>query len=416
MASTNSPAKPWALLAYTIADDKGGGNSLDAAAKDELKAICDACDFATVGVATQVDFKNIRGVFRAVLKEAPTREFEEVPAEDYPLWREVQNGLAQSRLELRKESSDLNSARGSVLQEFLEFGHEQCPAERHVVYFYGHSHGPMGLYFDKDAQQRAPKTSLRLNDLADSLKAPGRRAALVVFRDCYMSTLEAAYQLKDVAEFMIASQSEVPIAGIWPWQAFMDSLTPSATSVDQAKVFARALGRFLMEQPNRGKFTDAPMTLLDLNVANDIVKPLKDLVDVLEEVRQDPRRREACGRAAEESRVGTNKQADPGDPALIDVLTFCDKLNQLQPDPVAARAAELRDVVRRLMVAHYTQRQLSPHQGMALYYKPVTEHDKKVSCIYDEGFEEEDEKNYRKLALNEATGWDRIALKPLSAI
>jgi hypothetical protein len=192
MNSTYRNAKPWALLAYTIADDKGGGGALDAAVKDELKAICDACDFARVGVATQVDFKNIPGVFRAVLTEAPTREFEEIAADDYPLWREVQRKLSQSKLELSKEKSDLNSARGGVLQEFLQFGHDECRAERHVVYFYGHSHGPMGLYFDKDAQKRAPATSLRLNDLADSLKTPDCRAALVVFRDCYMSTLEAA--------------------------------------------------------------------------------------------------------------------------------------------------------------------------------------------------------------------------------
>jgi hypothetical protein len=35
------------------------------------------------------------------------------------------------------------------------------------------------------------------------------------------------------------------------------------------------------------------------------------------------------------------------------------------------------------------------------------------SCIYDEGFIEADAANYRQLALNVATGWDRIALNPL---
>src|SRR5262249_43650530 len=160
-----------------------------------------------------------------------------------PLWRQVRSRLVQSRLQLSKEATDLNSASGSVLQDFLQFGHAECPAQRHVVYFYGHSHGPMGLYFDKDARKRAPKTSLGLNDLASSLETPDCRSSLLVFRDCFMSTLEAAYQLRGVAEFMIASQSEVPIAGVWPWQAFMDALIPSASSEDQARVFARVLGR-----------------------------------------------------------------------------------------------------------------------------------------------------------------------------
>ena len=418
MNSTYSNAKPWALLAYTVADDKGSGNTLDTAAKLELKAICDACDFARVGVATQVDFKNIPGVFRAVLTEGSPREFEGVAADDYPLWRDVQSRLAQSRLELSKETSDLNSARGSVLEEFLQFGHEQCRAERHVVYFYGHSHGPMGLYFDKDARKRAPATSMRLNDLADSLKTPDCRAALLVFRDCFMSTLEAAYQLSGVAEFMIASQSEVPIAGVWPWQAFMDSLMPSATSADQAHAFARALGRFLNHPPNRGKFSDAPTTLLDLNAAGDIVAPLTALVAALENARGDSRRRAACARELEAARVGSNTASDPGDPALVDVQTLCDNLQRLKSDPaVVAAAKALGEVVRagnRLVLAHHAQRTPSPHRGVGLYYKPVTKKDQHKSVIYDEGFAADDEDNYKKLALNVATGWHRIALDPLS--
>jgi hypothetical protein len=419
MESTYSNAKPWALLAYTVANDRGSGDSLDAAAKEELKAICDACDFARVGVATQVDFKNIPGIFRAVLGESPTPDHQDVPADRYPLWREVQSQLMQSKLALSREATKLNSARGGVLQEFLQFGHEQCRAERHVIYFYGHSHGPMGLYFDKDAGKRAPATSMRLNDLADALHTPDCRAALLMFRDCFMSTLEAAYQLSGVAEFMMASQSEVPIAGVWPWQAFMDSLTPSATSEDQARAFATALGRFLRAQPNRGKFADAPMTLVNLNAAADIVAPLKTLVDAIEGARSDAPSSAAIAGAFESARVGTNTPADPGDPALVDVQTLCDNLQRLKSDPaVVAAAAALGDVVRvgnQLVVAHYAQRTPSPHHGVALYYKPVTKKDKATSYIYDEGFEKDDEDNYEKLALNVATGWHRVALNPLSA-
>ena len=56
--------KPWAVLAYTVADDKGTGDSLDAAAKEELKALCDGADFGRMSVAAQVDFKFTRGIFR----------------------------------------------------------------------------------------------------------------------------------------------------------------------------------------------------------------------------------------------------------------------------------------------------------------------------------------------------------------
>ena len=71
--------KPWAVLAYTVADDKSGGSELDAAAKRELKAICEAADFGQVNVAAQVDFKHTRGVWRGLLTEKP-RASEASPA------------------------------------------------------------------------------------------------------------------------------------------------------------------------------------------------------------------------------------------------------------------------------------------------------------------------------------------------
>ena len=61
MDSRPAERKPWAVLAYTVADDKGTGDSLDAAAKEELKSICNAADFGQMSVAAQVDFKHADG-------------------------------------------------------------------------------------------------------------------------------------------------------------------------------------------------------------------------------------------------------------------------------------------------------------------------------------------------------------------
>ena len=60
-----SARKPWTVLAYTVADDKSGGGSLDASAQQELKALCDAADFGRVSIAAQVDFVKPKGVFAA---------------------------------------------------------------------------------------------------------------------------------------------------------------------------------------------------------------------------------------------------------------------------------------------------------------------------------------------------------------
>jgi hypothetical protein len=408
-------AKPWAVLAYTVADDKSGGSALDAAAKIELKALCDAADFDQVNVAAQVDFKYTRGVYRGVLTEKP-RDFEEVSPEDHPLWRSIVGTLTRSRLRVLLEKTDLNAARADVLQDFLRFGQHDCPADRYVVTFYGHAYGPMGLFFDADAGQRAANT-LRLNDLASSIEAVDGKAAVVVFRDCFMNTLETAYQLRHAAEFLLASQSVVPIAGVWPWLGFMTALMPGAASADVGRALAVQLTHFLDDPANRGPFADVPYSLIDLGVADAIVDPLKALADALDAARLDPARSAACASALEGARVGyPDTPSTPGDPALLDVPTLCDKLQALDPDPVAAPARALGDVVRnRLVRWHHSQTQA--YQGISLYYQPVTPHDIEHSYIVsgDAGDAARDAVQYAQLALCEATGWHRIALKPLAS-
>jgi len=407
--------KPWAVLAYTVADDKGTGDSLDAAAKEELKALCDAADFGHMNVAAQVDFKHTRGVFRGVLTEPPpkTRGFESIPADSHPLWRSIKAKLDRAKLRVLKEAADLNASRAGVLSSFLRFGQRECPADRYVIFFYGHGYGPLGLFFDADADDARAMSTMELTTLSDSLETVAERAAVVVFRACQANTLESAYQLRDAGEFMLASQSIVPIAGIWPWGSFFTSLKPGATSGEVARALAQELASFLETPANRDPFADVPYSLIDLGAADAIAEPLKALADALDAARPDAARHTACAAALEAARVGfPNDHESPGDPALLDVPTMCENLGKLDGDPVAGPARALGEVVaRRLVVWHHSQK--GQHRGTGLYYQPVAPEQANRSHLYKESLAEGDAVNYRKLALSRATGWDRIALNPL---
>lgn len=411
--------KPWAVLAYTVADDRSGASALDAAAQRELKALCDGADFTRVSVAAQVDFKRPKGVFRGTLTERPakSRGFADVRAEDHPLWRRIIGAVDESRTVLRvqREEKDLSAARASVLSEFLRFGHEQIDAERYVVAFYGHAYGPYGLFCDRETGQREVDT-LRLNDLAGAFDPARRKAAVLVFRDCFMNTLEAAYQLRSTAEFMLATQALAPVEGVWPWQTFLQALDPEATSLDVGVSLATHLGAFLDDPKNRGAFADVPYALLDLDAAPAIVAPLRNLGTALEAARTDPARRRACARALESARLGSPEDGErPGDPALIDVPTMCEALGRIDGDPVAEVARDLGAVIGTRLVRweHSQQRR---YRGTSLYYKPVRPVDLRKSFLQaeDPDVAAADAAHYKTLALCQATGWDRVALEPLS--
>jgi hypothetical protein len=415
MDARSAGRKPWAVLAYTVADDKGGGDSLDSAAKEELRSLCNAADFGAMSVAAQVDFKHTRGVFRGVLTEAPpkTRGFESMPADAHPLWRSIKARLDRSKLRVLKETLDLNASRGHVLDSFLRFGQRECPADRYVVFFYGHGYGPLGLFFDAESDDASAKSTMTLASLSDSLRTVGERAALLVFRACQANTLETAYQLRDTGEFMLASQSIVPIAGIWPWTSFLGALKAGDRSGTVARALAGELASFLETAANRGPFADVPYSLVDLGAAAAVAEPLRALAAALEAARADARRRKACAAALEASRVGfPDDQSAPGDPALLDVTTMCEHLARLGRDPVAAPARALGEVVTRRLVAWHRSQQ-DRHRGIGLYYRPVKPEHATRSHLYDPRLAASDAGHYRQLALSVATGWDRIAHDPL---
>ena len=206
-----------------------------------------------------------------------------------------------------------------------------------------------------------------------------------MFRDCLANTLETAYQLRDAGEFMLASQSIVPIAGIWPWGTFLTSLMPGATSGDVAQAIARQLALFLETPANRDPFADVPV------LAHRSWRRRRDRGAVEGARRRarggaaDAARAAACAAALEAARVGfPDDHAAPGDPALLDVPTMCDNLAKLERDPVAAPGAGARRRRRTPAgeVAPFTE---GPAPRDGLYYRPVAAEHAERSHLYEEG-------------------------------
>ena len=321
---------------------------------------------------------------------------------------------ATTAVHLQRETRDLNAADADVLQTFLRFGQAECPADRYVVSFFGHAAGPMGVFSDTDPGDVFHDT-LRLPALVNAFKGCDNRAAVVVFRDCFMNCLEAIYQLRDSTEFIVATQALAPAVGTWPWKAFMASLTPEASAYEAGLGLTKALAAYLDDPAHRSGFDAVPYSLIDTSAAGQVATCLTAVVEALEAARQDPARARACAKALEASRVGSPESATvPGDPALLDVPTMCGRLAALKGDPVAAAAVALGRVVgSRLVRWHHSQTRA--HLGTSLFYKPVRPDDLHRSYLQaeDETVASDDAAHYRVLALSRATGWHRIALHPL---
>src|SRR5205814_2008769 len=108
------------------------------------------------------------------------------------------------------------------LRDFLVWGMQRYPARNTMVIIKKH-----GLGFAK-SEPMAPLSARDLDAaLAGAQEATGRKVAVVSFDSCAMQQMEVAYQIKEHADVMTASEENV-FAIAFPYAAFLRRLREHA--------------------------------------------------------------------------------------------------------------------------------------------------------------------------------------------
>lgn len=287
--------KPWTVLIYMVADDPQGGELLDQQAVREMDEITKATLVVNEGlaepdqinVALQVDFRSLPGVWRRVVGKNTF---------------------------VRPEGDAANPA---TLYGFFEWAADECPADHYLLIFWGHSRGQFGLFGDPDPFAYTAQT-LTLDELGVAIKAAkrslGRLVDIIAFKDCFMATLETAYELSGLASYLLASPTLVPIEG-WPYEQMFKALADKADKDEPLPKAARLLEalRVHYKEPNNIKpYPEVPYSLLSTRGAVTVVEHLARLVgkDKLSKVPGDGKEfAKLLGQGAVKS----------GDPALADL-------------------------------------------------------------------------------------------------
>ena len=263
--------KDWTVAIYMVADGPSGNRVLDQIAAEELLHIVRAANpqlLDKIHVAVQADLSDQNGVMRIALG----RELEIIPEQ--------------------------NAAASSTLEEFLGWVVEQCPSKHFLVLFWGHSSGPVGLF--GDGLKSAPLQRLTLPKVARELKRfaelpdgnttlrryakalsaceenYGQAIDLVMFKDCWMSTLETAVELKGAAQFMIGSQGRVPQVG-WPYEDIFKHLAGRDDVRTVAKQLVDDLNVFYSAARNRAGKDEVPISSVNLGSVGAIADALDTL-------------------------------------------------------------------------------------------------------------------------------------------
>jgi hypothetical protein len=316
------PTKPWTVMIYMIADDPAGGALLDQQANRELDQIIHATlstNTKQLHVAVQLDFRSQPDVWRRVVGEGA--------------W-------------LQPES---NAADPDTLYGFFEWASRMCPADRYMLILWGHSRGPFGLFTDAPFSSPLPglfgtsdpwtyvAQTLTLKELGTALRHAyeclNQEVDIIAFKDCFMSTLETAYELKNAASYVIASPDIVPIEG-WPYARMFDQLTRQTDARLAAKALIKELEQHYKVADNRHGRPRVPFTLLDTSKLSDVTEPLREIATKLAAQVT----RGSGGKPFRTALTGaTQANAVQADPALVDVGTLCRRIKRLGLKQAAER-------------------------------------------------------------------------------
>ena len=205
---------------------------------------------------------------------------------------------------------------------FIRWANQRNPAERRMLVFRAHgsgigprSLGGSGLTLDDDE-------FLSLKELKKALKRGrkivGRRFDIIGFEACFMNTIEVAYQLRDFARVILASQSRIPAAG-WPFQLVMRDLQENPP-FEAAELSKRVVERVLHSVREK-KDEFATMAALDCTKIHDVVESISPLADLLHERLGEPALVSAIDVAHREAQSFELTET-------IDLLDFCGQLSR----------------------------------------------------------------------------------------
>jgi hypothetical protein len=240
----------------------------------------------------------------------------------------------------------------NVLKSFVTWVREskEYAAEHYLLVLWGHAYK---LAFNRDPED---PEGLDFPDLADALRnekaGKAGKIDIVGFDSCNVSLIEAAYQLRDTARYLVGSQFTDPLPG-WRYDQILkrvldDREQKHLTGHNGPKDFGRAIVSLFVR--NYVGQASATMTMLDLSRVEAIGDGVDELANELALAVDDSQERANVDIAFQRSQVPVTQPS-------VDLVTLCwNLLNYSGIESVRVAAATLGDLLLRpadpFVVAH----------------------------------------------------------------
>lgn len=134
-----------------------------------------------------------------------------------------------------ENSTNVDTGSSDVLKKLIQYSKEKFTAEKYGLIMWGHGTGWRGSTSYSVATDRAfaiDETAQSYMSNAELGKAlSGQNISILGFDTCFGGIIETAYEIKDEAQMMVASEGSVP-AGGWDYNALFSSFLQTSGNIN----------------------------------------------------------------------------------------------------------------------------------------------------------------------------------------
>ena len=221
-------SKEWTVMIYLDAD-----NNLESAGIDDINEMEIVGSTSEVNIVVQVD-----RVPYSILNANNQGSFDDTSNSDWTTTRRYyitqDFDSVQINSQLISDLGELNMGDPQTLVDFANWAVANYPAQEYLLVIWNHGGGFRypGLTKDIAWDDTDGKDKITIPELENALSAistqMGKNIDIVGMDACLMAMTEVAYQIKDYADILVASEETEPFDG-WPYDTILEQLVSNPT-------------------------------------------------------------------------------------------------------------------------------------------------------------------------------------------
>jgi hypothetical protein len=169
----------------------------------------------------------------------------------------------------------VNMGEPATLTDFLVWGMKNYPAKKYVILMSDHGAGFVGGFEDREKLMTLPEIG---QALAEAEKQTGVKPEVIIFDACLMAQPEVAYEMKDRAKAMIASEETVGGIGM-PYVPMLNSMNKLA---EEGKVTAENISKGIIAECDKTSAkSTTTFSAIDLTKMDSVRASIDNLAEAL---------------------------------------------------------------------------------------------------------------------------------------